>query len=295
MDGYPTTPLNAPAGSLWWTPLRRGLREDGLPWDWTARGLHRNAVAKLYAKSNGIWAAEGLLRELTRWIRVHEVWPDRRPFHQGDVLAVLEGEAEQLLALERVTINLAAYVSGIATATRKCVEAVEVAGRARNVQPVPRVTATRKYLPGYRDLAILGVYLGGGFPHRMALNAGVLVKENHIVAAGGIEAALLHVREHAPHAFRVEIEVRNERELQEALHGKAEVIMLDNFTPEQVQHAIQRVRKHPHGRVILEVSGGLRPDTIGQYVFEGVDILSVGALTHSVSSVDLSLKIESAL
>ena len=288
---YPTSHRSSPLTSLWMPALTRGLQEDGLPWDWTARGMHRTIKATLTAKSTGIWAAEGLFEELRQWVQVHEVWKDGQPFKVGDVIATIEGPAETVLSLERTVINLAAYVSGIATSTRACVVEVEKAAISKNIQPVPRVTATRKYLPGFRDLSIHAVYVGGGFPHRMALNAGVLIKENHIQCAGGLTEAVLHVRTGAPHAFRVEVEVRDERELQLALQAKAEVIMLDNFSPSEVAKAVQRVRKHPHGRVILEVSGGLRADTIGDYVFEGVDILSVGALTHSVVSVDLSLKV----
>jgi nicotinate-nucleotide pyrophosphorylase (carboxylating) len=268
--------------------LQQGLRDDGWEFDWTTLGSVSDPDARIegriVAKSEGVWAGSAIAAgasELGLTVKVEKADGDRlRP---GDRIAVLSGPARSLLAVERPLLNLVSYASGIATRTRAL---VELARKACPQRP-PRVASTRKTLPGYRDLAIYGVMVGGGSAHRLSLSGGVLIKENHIAAAGGIERALSGVRKVAPHGLRLEIEVRNLGELEQALKNGAEVVLLDNFEPAQVREALKIVEKRSP-RPIVEVSGGLNEGNLASFALEGVDVLSLGSLTLSVTVVDLS-------
>ncbi len=289
--------------TLWIELLNQGLSEDGNPWDWTTLGTRKASnpqiEAKLIAKSSGVWAAQTLVETLGKVysdVNARSRVLDGAKFKDGETVAELHGRADSLLALERPFLNLAAYVSGIATQTQQYVEVVQNAfvqnasKLKNNLEPVPRVTLTRKTLPGYRDLAIHGVRLGGGHPHRVNLASGVLIKENHIATAGGIREAIFGVRGVAPHGLKIEIEVQNQAELETALQAGVDGVLLDNFQPLAVALAV-RYSKEKFPGVYIEVSGGLTLDTIGSYSIPGVNILSVGSLTHSVKSVDLSFLI----
>ncbi|MBI2711387.1 MAG: carboxylating nicotinate-nucleotide diphosphorylase [Bdellovibrio sp.] len=280
----------------WKRLLIEGLKEDGSPWDWTTLGTidvqstltKKNARirARVIAKSNGVWAAHGLVEavsSLSERIRILQAPQAGAPFKKGDTLIRLTGPVSEIFALERPFLNLAAYSCGIATRTAALVELVSMACPRRT----PRVVLTRKTLPGFRDLAVQSVILGGGFPHRLNLAAGVLIKENHIEAAGGIKKAILAVRKVAPHGLKIEVEVRNLKELVSALDAGAEGVLLDNFTGLEVRQALKTVKKHPK-RAFVEVSGGINESNISDYAIEGVDVISVGGLTHSVISADLS-------
>lgn len=287
--------------------LELGLDEDGNPWDWTTLGTmshpkHAQTSARVVAKADGIWAGEALVGALNRVYRERFApatvqtpgrvfatshFSDGARVKKGDVLCEWSGSASAILALERPFLNLAQFASGIATQTRALVDAVNAACP----EGAPRVTATRKTLPGYRDLSVYGVVCGGGISHRINLAGGVLIKENHIAAAGSIRAAIEGARAVAPHTLRLEIEVRNENELQQAIDAGAEVVMLDNFTPEQVRAALTRIASCGR-RVLTEVSGGLTASSIAAYAIRGVDILSVGSITHSVKALDFSLLVE---
>ncbi|OFZ52794.1 MAG: nicotinate-nucleotide diphosphorylase (carboxylating) [Bdellovibrionales bacterium RIFOXYC1_FULL_54_43] len=282
---------------LWKELLLTGLKEDGWPWDWTSMGLgaraRRSVKARIISKSDGVWAASGLstainhvARELGAEIVSQCFVADGEALRPGKLVCEWRGAASLVLALERPFLNLASYVSGIATSTHRLVEQVR---RACPSRP-PRVTATRKTLPHYRDLAVHGVQCGGGFSHRLGLSAGVLIKENHIASAQGIGPAINGVRARAPHGLKLEIEVTSGKELKQALEAGAEAVLLDNFSPSEVRSAI-RVVELTKKRPLIEVSGGLNETNIGDYAIEGVDILSVGSLTHSIRAVDLSLLI----
>jgi nicotinate-nucleotide pyrophosphorylase (carboxylating) len=287
----------------WKELLRQGLRDDGWPWDWTTLGTMGRADASLrariVAKSPGIWAGEGLAlaaervsQELELPLKIRSRIKDGARLKPGDVVCEWEGAARSLLALERPFLNLASYVSGVATATRELVDEVARAWGGNPGQP-PRVTPTRKTLPGYRDVAVHGVNCGGGIPHRVSLSGGVLIKENHVAAAGGIASAVQGARAVAPHGLKIEIEVRGLRELQEAVEAGAEVIMLDNFTPPQVSEALGKLAGWARGPLpLVEISGGISRDTIGSFAIPGVNIISSGSLTHSVRALDLSLLVE---
>ncbi|MCM2321713.1 MAG: carboxylating nicotinate-nucleotide diphosphorylase, partial [Oligoflexia bacterium] len=255
--------------------------------------------ARVIVKSEGVWAADGLLQALARHplaelndqrITVRSRVKDGQQVKPGQAICEWLGPAQAILAFERPFLNLASYAGGIATLTRRFVELVREACPERT----PRVTSTRKTLPGYRDIAIRAVQAGGGFSHRISLSGGVLIKENHIAAAGGIARAIEGARAVAPHGLKVEIEVRDEKELSQALKAGADIVMLDNFTPEEVRAALRLVQRSSRPPLI-EVSGGLTLETIARYAIPGVDVLSVGSLTHSAKALDLSLLLGSAL
>ncbi len=282
---------------IWKNLIQTGLKDDGWPWDFTSKGIpDRKIKAQVIAKSEGIWAGSGLTEALNSlapeissaqgFSAISRV-ENGAKLKSGMVVAELMGPASLVLAFERPYLNLASYVSGIASSTEKLVSLVRKACRTNP----PRVSPTRKTLPGYRDIAIFAVEIGGGVPHRMSLAGGVLIKENHIASSGGIRAAVNAAREVAPHLLKIEVEVRDEKELREAMESGADVVMLDNFTPEQVKAALVAIESSAH-RPIVEVSGGINEDTISSYALSGVDIISVGSLTHSVKAVDLSLLVQ---
>jgi nicotinate-nucleotide pyrophosphorylase (carboxylating) len=288
---------------LWKELLHAGLREDGWQWDWTTLGtlgaaskgrsrLEKPLKARVVAKSTGIWAASSLVPALNS-VAAELGGPaamartrrqDGERFKPGDVLSEWNGPARLVLALERPFLNLASYVSGIATQTERLVSIVRKACPKRP----PRVTSTRKTLPGYRDLGNIGVQAGGGFSHRVSLAGGVLIKENHVAAAGGIARAIEGARAIAPHGLKVQCEVRSLRELAQALSARADAVLLDNFEPAQVRAAIALCDRAAL-RPVIEVSGGLSEGNIASYSIAGVDLLSVGSLTHSVKAADFSM------
>jgi nicotinate-nucleotide pyrophosphorylase (carboxylating) len=201
----------------------------------------------------------------------------------GDVLIALRGPASTLLAAERVALNFLQRLSGVATQARRYVDAIAGTGA--------RVVDTRKTTPGWRVLEKAAVLAGGAGNHRFDLGSGVLIKDNHIVACGGVAAAVQRAKANAPHSLRIEVEVTDLDELAEALDAGAEIVLLDNMTPDEVREAAARA--HARG-VRVEVSGGITFDTIGDYARAGADLISVGALTHSVSAVDIGLDFRSA-
>jgi nicotinate-nucleotide pyrophosphorylase (carboxylating) len=199
----------------------------------------------------------------------------------GDVLWVVEGATRSLLMAERTALNFAQRLSGTATLTRRFVDALPE-GTAT------RVVDTRKTTPGLRFLERYAVRTGGGHNHRDSLGSAVLIKDNHIVAAGGVRAAIERAQRHAPHSSRIEIEVESLDMLDEALDAGADVVMLDNFAEGEIGVAVERA----HGRALVEVSGGITLERIPALARAGVDVVSVGALTHSAPAADIGLDIE---
>jgi nicotinate-nucleotide pyrophosphorylase (carboxylating) len=200
----------------------------------------------------------------------------------GQPIAVIRHNARVILSCERVILNLLQRMSGIATLTRKFVDAVAGTGA--------RILDTRKTVPGLRVLDKYAVRCGNGFNHRLDLSDGILIKNNHIALGGGIAAVLEKAHRNRRGQQPIEIEVRNLTELEEALQNDAEAILLDNMTPEMVRDAVRKVEAGPR-RVPLECSGGITLDNVRSFAETGVDYISVGALTHSVPAVDISLRI----
>jgi nicotinate-nucleotide pyrophosphorylase (carboxylating) len=207
-------------------------------------------------------------------------------FRDGDVvpksslLGCISGPAAKLLTGERVALNFLQRLCGIATLTRKYVKAVSGTGAA--------ILDTRKTTPGLRLLEKYAVRAGGGRNHRFGLYDGVLIKENHITAAGGIKKAVLSARNRIDHLKKIETEVTNLEELAQALDAGADAILLDNMSVNQVKQAVEWV----NGRALLEASGGIDLENVRAYASTGVDFISVGALTHSVRAVDISLELK---
>jgi nicotinate-nucleotide pyrophosphorylase (carboxylating) len=201
----------------------------------------------------------------------------------GQVLAVIRHNARVLLSCERVILNLLQHLSGIATLTRKYADAIQ--------GTTARVLDTRKTVPGMRALEKYAVLCGGGTNHRIDLASGILVKNNHIVLGGGMAAVLERALANRKPGQRVQVEVRNARELDEALAGGAEAILLDHMTPAQVKQSVERIKRE--GRWIpVEASGGIVLDTVRAYAETGVDFVSAGALTQSARAAYIAMKIE---
>ena len=204
---------------------------------------------------------------------------DGRAVKNGDVIAEVTGSLFYILQAERVALNIFQRMCGIATLTRKYVEAVGNTGA--------KILDTRKTQPGLRLLDKMAVSLGGGFNHRMGLYDGVLIKDNHIAAAGGITAAVAAQKRSLPQALKIEVETKNLPEVQEALRCGVDIIMLDNMTPEEMKKAVKLIG----GRALVEASGNVSLRNVAAIAATGVDLISVGELTHSVRAADISLKI----
>jgi nicotinate-nucleotide pyrophosphorylase (carboxylating) len=213
--------------------------------------------------------------------------------HQGQVLAVIRHNARVLLSCERVILNLMQHLSGIATLTRRYVDAIQGTHA--------RVLDTRKTVPGLRVLEKYAVQCGGGTNHRIDLASGILIKNNHISLGGGVAAVLTRALENRRKGQRIQVEVRNAQELEEALAFGAEAILLDNMTPEEVRRSVERIHEKTQGAnaqeqperwIPTEASGGIVLDNIRAYAETGVDFISVGALTHSAKAADISMTID---
>lgn len=205
---------------------------------------------------------------------------DGEPVKKGDIIARISGSTRTLLKGERTALNILQHMSGIATATNRCVKLVEGTNA--------HITDTRKTLPGLRQLQKYAVTVGGGKNHRYNLSDGAMLKDNHVDAYGGITGAVTALRKKIGHMVKIELEVRNLEELQEALETGVEIIMLDNMSCEDMKKAVELTA----GRALLEASGNVTEANIREIAETGVDIISLGALTHSVKCFDISMRIE---
>jgi nicotinate-nucleotide pyrophosphorylase (carboxylating) len=213
-------------------------------------------------------------------VEIHS--PDGSRLDRGALIMTVSGPAHGVLAAERTALNFIQRLSGVATLAKRYADAVASVGAKT------RVVDTRKTTPGFRVLEKAAVLAGGCSNHRFDLGSGILIKDNHIAACGSVRAAVEAAKAKAPHPLRIEVEVTNLGELDEALAAGAEIVLLDNMSPAQVEVAAARA----HGRnVIVEVSGGITLVTIGDYARAGADLISVGALTHSAPAVDIGLDV----
>ncbi|HEX6926468.1 MAG TPA: carboxylating nicotinate-nucleotide diphosphorylase [Longimicrobiaceae bacterium] len=245
------------------------------------------AQARIVAKAPGVIAGIEVAREVVcavdRSVEMSPQVKDGDSVEAGDLVMTLHGSARSLLSAERVTLNFLQRLSGVATLTREYVRRVEGTGA--------RILDTRKTTPGMRLLEKAAVRAGGGTNHRIGLFDMVLIKENHIAAAGGITAAVEAVRAQNREGLRVEVETRNLEEVDEALRAGVDVILFDNMPLEMLREAVARVRASGTG-TRTEASGGVTLETVGAIARTGVDLISVGALTHSAPALDLSMLIE---
>lgn len=264
--------------------IKNALKEDIGPGDVTTAAVADPGCpsqAGFLAKEEFILAGLDVARQtfliLDPEVRFFCDKQDGERIQPGEIFAHLEGSVESLLQGERVALNFLQRMSGIATLTRRFVEAV--AGT-----PVV-IVDTRKTTPGLRVLEKYAVRTGGGRNHRFSLSDGVLIKENHIVASGGISVAVNRARKTVPHTLKIEVETRNLDEVKEALEAGADIVLLDNMTPETIREAVEVIG----GRALVEISGGVTLKTVRPLAELGVDFISVGALTHSSRAVDISL------
>ena len=234
------------------------------------------------ARSPLVTAGGAIIREVFAQIdgtvQVTDLVPDGSVLAAGSVIAEVRGPASSILKGERVALNFVQRLSGTATLTRRYVDALPKGSRTRIVD-------TRKTTPGLRALERQAVRAGGGHNHREDLSSAVLIKDNHIAAAGGVESAIVHCREHAPHTTRIECEVDSIAQLEQALAARADIVLLDNFDDAMVEEAVRINR----GRAILEASGNISIARVATLAELGVDVISVGALTHSAPSADIGL------
>lgn len=265
--------------------IDRALAEDLPGGDLTSElTVDKNAQARAVAVARGNLVVAGgfafarVFERVDPSSRVEVQVDDGARVTTGAILWTVEGGARALLAAERVALNFAQRMSGIATLARAYVDALPEGTSAR-------ITDTRKTTPGLRALERYAVRTGGAHNHRNDLSSAILIKDNHIAAAGSIELAIERARRLGPHTSRIEIEVQNLDELERALGGGADIIMLDNFDPEAMREAVRRAK----GRAILEASGGVTLDRIAEIASTGVDVISVGALTHSARAADIAL------
>lgn len=205
---------------------------------------------------------------------------DGMPIQTGDVLLEIEGRLRTLLIGERTALNFLQRLSGIATNVRSYVDSLSAT--------TVRLVDTRKTTPGWRVLEKYAVRAGGGYNHRMGLYDGVLIKDNHIAVCGGITNAVSRIRNACSHLTKIEVETTNLKEVQEALDVRADIIMLDNMTIDQIKEAVSVIK----GRALVEVSGGVTRKDLAALAETGIDIISVGALTHSARSMDISMRID---
>ncbi len=286
--GVIALPFTRPPAMLLVEPLvRQALEEDlGRAGDITSDltiAAGKQATARLVARRPGtiagLIAAEAAFRLVDPALKFAVSAPDGTIVQSGALLATVSGPARAILSAERVALNFAGHLSGVATATAALVAAV-AGTRAR-------IVCTRKTLPGLRILQKYAVRCGGGFNHRFGLDDAVLIKDNHIAAAGGIAPALARVRAGLGHMTKVEIEVDSLAQLEEALGLGADTILLDNMGVEELKRAVAMA----NGRAVLEASGNVTLATVREIAATGVDTISSGAITHSAANLDIGLDV----
>jgi nicotinate-nucleotide pyrophosphorylase (carboxylating) len=266
--------------------IRLALEEDIGAGDVTTDALIEPAhvsTAAIFAKESlvlaGLQVAQEVFTTLDPAMSFDTTFQDGHRVETGDEILTVYGKLQALLTGERTALNFLQRLSGIATITRQYVD--RVAGS--NV----RLTDTRKTIPGWRRLEKYAVKIGGGHNHRFGLYDGILIKDNHIVACGGISEAVARVRNNRPQLLPIEVEVSDLNQVKEALESGVDIIMLDNMDLNDINTAVSLV----DGRALVEVSGGVVLDTLAEVADMGVDIISIGALTHSARAVDISMRV----
>jgi nicotinate-nucleotide pyrophosphorylase (carboxylating) len=265
--------------------VRCALAEDLAGYGDLAGSVFRDdGVARVVAREAGVLsgtaALEETARQVDRALAVEVHIHDGERFEPGDVIAGLSGPLAAILAAERTALNFLCRLSGVATLTATYV--------AETTGTRARIAATRKTTPGLRALEKQAVVDGGGTPHRFGLFDGAMVKDNHVVAAGGVAAAVARVRGATAHLHALEVEVDTLDQLDEALASAATIVLLDNMDTATVRAAVDRVG----GRAVVEVSGGVRLERVRELAEAGVDIISAGALTTRAPWIDLALDVE---
>ena len=265
------------------------LREDIATGDITTSTLiapdscgRAEIVAKAPLMVAGLMVARRVFQRLDPELQIREVASEGQSVSPGDILMRLDGRMASLLTAERTALNFLQRLSGIATHVRRFAAAMQ-GHRTRLVD-------TRKTTPGWRALEKYAVRIGGAFNHRFNLSDGILIKDNHIAACGGVAEAVARARQRAPHSLKIEVEVESLAEVEAALQAGADIVMLDNMTPEQIRSAVTLIA----GRALVEISGGVQRENLPALAACGADVISAGALTHSAPAVDISMRIQAA-
>jgi nicotinate-nucleotide pyrophosphorylase (carboxylating) len=265
------------------------LEEDAGLGDVTSRAIfsaaHRSRGfidAKQELVVCGLAVAARVFARVDPALKTRPLVADGARVKPGARVMAITGPTAALLTAERTALNFLQRLSGIATLARRFADAVAGTG--------VRIADTRKTTPGWRALEKYAVRCGGCFNHRSSLGEHVLIKDNHIAAAGSIAQAVARARAAAPHLAKIEVEAKTLAEVKQALRARAEVILLDNMPPELIRRAVTLIG----GAAVVEVSGGVRFETLRDYALPGVDVISIGALTHSATAVDLSLDVQPA-
>jgi len=266
--------------------LLDALREDDPFWDLTSVIVpNEYGEACVRVKEDCVVAGMEEVTELLRLLGLEftVLRGDGNVAKAGDCVLIIRGQKPDLLKVERVVLNVLMRASGIATMTRRILE------RARSVNPRVRVAATRKTTPFLRYLEKKAVAIGGGDPHRFSLSDAVLIKDNHIRAVGSLEKAIILARERSPFTVKIEVEVETVEDAIKAAELGVDIIMLDNMKPSDMAKVHEElVRRGLRDRVILEASGGINEDNVIEYA-RYIDVVSIGALTHSYKSIDMSM------
>ncbi len=272
--------------------IRQALAEDGAYADVTTLStipIHEQTRAHIIARQGGVIAglavAVATFHELDQQVTVETLLEDGAVVKPGQVLAHINGPARSILSAERVALNFLGHLSGVATLTAQCVQALE--------GTKAHILDTRKTTPGLRSLEKEAVRLGRGHNHRFNLSDGVLIKDNHIKSAGGITQAITLARRHASHLLKIEVECETLVEVKEALEAGADVILLDNMPLETTHSAVELIHT-TSPKVLIEASGsiGTNPVKLAKVAATGVDFISLGAITHSAPQFDVSLEFD---
>jgi nicotinate-nucleotide pyrophosphorylase (carboxylating) len=251
--------------------------------------IPQNLIAKavVIAKEEGIAAGVQEATVLGEYLglKVKAKAADGESIKNNQILIEISGDAQTILSVERTMLNLLSRMSGIATATRTLTQKLEAAGSKA------RIAATRKSAPGLLYFDKKAVVVGGGDPHRLHLDDMILIKDNHLAIVGSVEDAVKKAKTNASFTKKIEIEVTKAEDAVKAAKAGADIVMLDNFTPKQAKDAGEILRRAGFGNVLLEVSGKITGENLLEYAAAEVDIISMGALTHSVKALDISLEI----
>lgn len=277
------------------TAIRSFLAEDLGYGDITTNVLvdpKQSGEGRVVCKENGIIAGieEALiLLEIAHCEGVARTHDGDR-VKAGAIILSAKGPARSLLGVERTLLNLVAHMSGVATATADLVSIAEKVSRGKI-----RIACTRKTLPGLRYFEKRAVQLGGGDPHRLRLDDAVLIKDNHLAVAGSITKSVQKAKGKVSFTRKIEVEVTTPDQAVEAAKAGADIILLDNMTPKEVERSVTMLKtENLRDRILLEASGGIRKENLASYVRTGVDVISVGAITHSAPAIDLSMEIHSS-
>ncbi|HKX54906.1 MAG TPA: carboxylating nicotinate-nucleotide diphosphorylase [Xanthomonadales bacterium] len=264
------------------------LQEDLAFGDLTSSAIfppgHRSS-ARILARQElvlcGIQVAQRVFERIDPTLKIQQLASDGQQLKNGHAVLLIEGSTIALLSAERTALNFLQRLCGIATGSRRFADLAQAHSKTI------RIADTRKTTPGWRALEKYAVRCGGCSNHRLSLGEHVMIKDNHVAAAGSIRKAVTAARTAAPHLCRIEVEADTLQQVDAAVAAGADVILLDNMRPTQIQAAVKRIA----GRALVEVSGGVGLHNLGDYLLPGVDVISIGALTHSATAADLSMDI----